>query len=829
MNTATEPLKQDDYGKFSEKNHAPAKCNIVCLDELRARMAAEHEMWNDFVNGDGKFDPELVDLPSAALEELKSIDQWVSWKYVKRGTGKPTKPPVDPNTGRGASHSNPAHWASFEKAEWCSKKNNLAGVGFVLSENDDYTGVDLDNCRDSISGRIDPWVSDILDLQETYAEVSPSGTGIRMFVRGKVEKSTKCDKAGIEIYGSQRYMTVTGHHIDDTPEDIRPAPKTLAALLARVEMFRPKDAPEPKAPAAASAPLEQHSSSDAGAQAWAKRALEGKAAKLAGTEVHRNHALNASAYGMGTMAARGWITEAECFAALMDACKQNGVYKEDGPRQCRASFLSGFRRGLQNPHDDLPEREENREIETLAAEIGRMVDEAYQQGEEVGTDAEPDPAEEGQEVDAEPAGPDFADAILDRHGLVSEIAHWILSVSRRPQKRFAVASALAVVATAASRQLQTPTFANVNLFITMIGQSGSGKDAPMKATTELLMKSSLPDLIGPDGFQSETAVYDKIQQHPVCLAAVNEFGDYLAAATAKHAPSHISKVLAVLRKMYDGGTISSPHAAGRHSVCLNNPCLSILGAATPKQFYGAIGDAQAENGTLNRFIAVTAPGHVKKADTYASTSDVPVELREWLLALADRPGGVTSFRFRVPEDNQDENGPLFTAEDLKPHVVPWTDDAKELWNAYEDEVTLRMAANPHIDNFAARCAQNALRVATVLAVGENIVEPMVEPIHIEIGKSMVEASLRDMMRGFDEHGEETPESRLANRIKRIIASKGGVIGRSVLMRSLRRHIRNEKSLDDALKVLNEAGEIIVDKGKTGEKVGRPGVKYRLRR
>ena len=71
-------------------------------------------------------------------------------------------------------------------------------------------------------------------MGETYWEVSPSGTGLRALVRGKIDKTIKSYKAHTEIYRSQRYLTVTGDHVEGTPEET-PAPMTLDMLVDRVE------------------------------------------------------------------------------------------------------------------------------------------------------------------------------------------------------------------------------------------------------------------------------------------------------------------------------------------------------------------------------------------------------------------------------------------------------------------------------------------------------------------------------------------------------------------------------------------------------------------
>jgi len=375
MYTKPDPEKQENFLKNSQ--------NYSVADQVREA----------FDRGEiDLFIPQLYQ-PVPALEELARRRQWVCWKYVSRGEGKPTKVPVDPKTGRNASSTDPTTWRTYWEARnrYAASKRandrNIAGIGYVLSEDDDYTGIDLDECIDD-DGNFKPWVDELLTNAATYAELSPSERGIRMFVRGKIEKSRKCDAEGIEIYRSERYLTITDDPILRTPGEINEDQDTLATLLARIEAARPNEAvtydegnhQKPQAsPRVSGGDVSRgNRSSDAGANAWAKVALEKRAERLAGTgEGGRNTALNATAYGMGRIVARGWIDESTVRAALEDACKKNGVWKEDGPKQCRQSLSSGLSKGKQNPRPDLPEREEDREIKLLADDIGRRVDEAY--------------------------------------------------------------------------------------------------------------------------------------------------------------------------------------------------------------------------------------------------------------------------------------------------------------------------------------------------------------------------------------------------------------------------------------------------------------------
>lgn len=185
----------------------------------------------------------FTDLPSyPALDALKAVAQWVAWLYEDRGGPKLTKPPISPRTGRHASVSDPGTWASYAEAADLARRRKLPGVGFVLTAHDDVCGIDLDGCRDAETGVIAPWAAEIIAFTETYAEVSPSGTGIRLFARGKPAQARKADAAGVEIYGERRYLTVTGNHVAGTPTEIRPAPLTLEALARRIAEHAPAHA-----------------------------------------------------------------------------------------------------------------------------------------------------------------------------------------------------------------------------------------------------------------------------------------------------------------------------------------------------------------------------------------------------------------------------------------------------------------------------------------------------------------------------------------------------------------------------------------------------------
>jgi putative DNA primase/helicase len=176
--------------------------------------------------------------PEPIPDELRDRDQWVAWRYEwDKARDEWTKIPVDVATGRFAKSTDPETWASFEDvhAYHQREETDTDGVGFVVSDGDAVVGLDLDDCRDRATAGLDSWAAAVLDDVPTYAEVSPSGTGARALGLGFVpDGGNRGDVDGadghLEMYDSGRYLTVTGHHIEDTPTDVRQVHDEIATV-----------------------------------------------------------------------------------------------------------------------------------------------------------------------------------------------------------------------------------------------------------------------------------------------------------------------------------------------------------------------------------------------------------------------------------------------------------------------------------------------------------------------------------------------------------------------------------------------------------------------
>lgn len=147
--------------------------------------------------------PLLENIP----EELKALPQWV----VRKG-----KTPYQPGTKFGAKAGVPETWTSLTGALEALQTGLYDGLGFEFHDNG-IVGINLDHVLNPETGEVAEWALQIVLDLDSYTEISPSGTGLHIFVRGNIPKKGRkkvLDKGNgqaIEMYKAQRYFTVTGN------------------------------------------------------------------------------------------------------------------------------------------------------------------------------------------------------------------------------------------------------------------------------------------------------------------------------------------------------------------------------------------------------------------------------------------------------------------------------------------------------------------------------------------------------------------------------------------------------------------------------------------
>ncbi len=166
------------------------------------------------------FNPDNIPL------EMKEAPRWVLFTMFENMYSKRLEKLPWSTNGKMADITNPDSWSSFDRAFSVLQKNrNYKGLGFVLGSG--FFGIDLDHVIDE-NGVIEPWAEEIINKMDSYTELSPSGTGIHIYARGKLPpKDRKNGK--VEMYDEKRYFTVTGN-VYGKPKPLAERTKEAAAV-----------------------------------------------------------------------------------------------------------------------------------------------------------------------------------------------------------------------------------------------------------------------------------------------------------------------------------------------------------------------------------------------------------------------------------------------------------------------------------------------------------------------------------------------------------------------------------------------------------------------
>lgn len=182
------------------------------------------------------------------LDDLKAQRRWVGFRSAD------DKAPMNPHTGRNASSTKPDTWATYDEAMTAQARYGWAGVGVVLN-GDGVVGIDLDDCLTKIDEGYErsKFAKYIMELAQSYTEVSVSGSGLHILGLGTVEHAVKASVNGdaVEVYGTARYFTFSDEWVESTPKELRSIQDAINEIVDMVEAERERGMhkPAPKASA----------------------------------------------------------------------------------------------------------------------------------------------------------------------------------------------------------------------------------------------------------------------------------------------------------------------------------------------------------------------------------------------------------------------------------------------------------------------------------------------------------------------------------------------------------------------------------------------------
>ncbi len=180
----------------------------------------------------------VSDTPSTSLDlierlalaipnNIRGFRQWLCWRFepAERPGDKARKVPfyVDGARRQGVQGSTEdrARLVDFYGALEALKSDRYSGIGVALLDGSPLNALDFDNCVDA-DGVIAPEIQALINGSGSYAEVSPSGQGIRLLGFGDIASRKRIHPQGynIESFGTTGFVTITGNRI--TPDDVEP-------------------------------------------------------------------------------------------------------------------------------------------------------------------------------------------------------------------------------------------------------------------------------------------------------------------------------------------------------------------------------------------------------------------------------------------------------------------------------------------------------------------------------------------------------------------------------------------------------------------------------
>jgi hypothetical protein len=152
-----------------------------------------------------------------APDDLKHLPGWLMWRLEEDESGKARKIPFyasgEKRAGQNGSPTDRAKLTTFEAARTAAARRGFDGVGLALMPEFGITVLDFDHCvhGDQVDAEVLEMVAD------TYAEMSPSGTGVHAIYRGRIANAKSPatpSRWGFETFSDKGFVTFTGNVLE---------------------------------------------------------------------------------------------------------------------------------------------------------------------------------------------------------------------------------------------------------------------------------------------------------------------------------------------------------------------------------------------------------------------------------------------------------------------------------------------------------------------------------------------------------------------------------------------------------------------------------------
>lgn len=648
--------------------------------------------------------------------EMRIYPQWVVWRYEDTDSKKPTKVPYSAKTGHLASVTDPNTWAGFDECVNAMSSGWYAGIGFVLTENDPYSFIDLDDTKGDQTA-LDRQIK-IFNEFNSYAERSPSGSGLHIIVKGAIPSGRR--RSFIEVYSSLRYMTMTGDVYRNAP--INDCNELLNVLWGQMGQ---------------------------GSVAVAHYAGLAEA-KETDEQVYNRAVAAANGDKFAELYAGKWegmyASQSEADFALVDII---AFYTQNRAQISRMFRASGLGQRDKAKRDDYVSYMLNKCFDRMLPPVDvdglrNKLDEAIAKKEAADRAAA---LSQNSEATPHPKTPtpnlnEVSKVYSVPPGLVGEIAQYIYAQAPRPVPEIALAGALGLVAGIVGRAYNI-SGTGLNQYVLLLAPTGTGKEAIASGIDKLMAQvirtvPAASDFIGPGEIASSQAIIKYMSRGPTSFVSlVGEFGIYLQQMASVNAPPHLTGLRRFLLDAYNKsgeGKVLRPSIYSdkdKNTAAVLAPSFTLLGESTPEKFYEGLHEGLISEGLLPRFTMIEYHGERPALNPGHLSAQPSFELIDRLSTLCAHALMLNSQHKAIHVQTDATARELFQQFDAHCDANINTSDRevrRHLWN---------------------RAHVKALKLAGIIAVGCNPYDPTITADVASWAINLVVADVRNLLARFD--------------------------------------------------------------------------------
>ena len=420
------------------------------------------------------------------------------------------------------------------------------------------------------------------------------------------------------------------------------------------------------------------------------------------------------------------------------------------------------------------------------------------------------------------------DECIDFPGWINTYVDYCMRNALYPEKRIAAASALGMFSALVGRSVMGPGELKLNLYMVVLGLTANGKDYPRKLNARICMEIDEADLLMTK-VGSREGLEEKVMQGPKFLMADEGAFDL---EKMKSGDVRYTDVMGSLLELFTSNYIKRRARAGEDDDgnYIRYPFLSVMTSSTPEEYFKALSPKFIRSGFYNRLLIMQAAIRGRmNVNAMTMTEPIPEYLVETAAKLVAMNGNLIPGNARKVltdmdiEKNQEES---LNKIENDARILTLSEDAlqyfqEEVWKNDDAYSEYQKRGDEEKAASCARLPEMALKVSCLWELSRDI--------------SATELSLEAIMAGMRFVKEvnsrqtantvmisDTKFGEITDKLIKLIETSGVEIENGVhgvkmteAKRFLRKSVHNGQSVDDAIRYLQDCGEIKVVRSKTG--------------